>query len=78
MDKWIDYEELPLRNNSYQMESLWDEISNQSNKGPLVIIVYHRLPCQGELVGETLLELWEPSCSQALILMGDFNHPDIC
>ncbi|KAK4811192.1 hypothetical protein QYF61_019823 [Mycteria americana] len=37
------------------------------------------LPDQGEDVDEAfLLQLQEASCSQALILLGDFNHPDIC
>ena len=41
--------------------------------------VYYRLPNQGEPVDEAfLLQLQEASRSQALILLGDFNHPDIC
>ncbi|GAB0203009.1 hypothetical protein GRJ2_002766500 [Grus japonensis] len=41
--KWIDCEELSLKNSHKQVESLW-----------------------------------EASCSQALILLEDFNHPNIC
>jgi len=41
--------------------------------------VYYRLRNQGEEVNEAfLLQLQEASCSQALILLGSFNHPDIC
>lgn len=44
-----------------------------------MIGVYYRPPDQGEDVGEVfLLQLQETSCSQALILLGEFNHPDIC
>ncbi|KAK4807155.1 hypothetical protein QYF61_024275 [Mycteria americana] len=36
-------------------------------------------PDQGEPVDEAfLLQLWEASRSQALILLGDFNYPDTC
>ena len=41
--------------------------------------VYYRLPNQGEPIDEAfLLQLQEASHSQALVLLGDFNHPDIC
>ena len=44
-----------------------------------MIGVYYRLLDQGEPVHEAfLLQLQEVSCSQALILLGDFNHPNIC
>ena len=76
--EWIDCEELPLRNSHDQVESLWVRIRNGSNKGQLVIGVYYRPPDQGETVDEAfLLQMREASCSRALVLMGDFNHPDI-
>ena len=41
--------------------------------------VYYRLPDQEELIDEAFfLQLQEASRSQALVLLGDFNHPDIC
>ncbi|GAB0196022.1 hypothetical protein GRJ2_002067500 [Grus japonensis] len=44
-----------------------------------VVGVYYRPPDQGEEVDEEFfLQLQEASCSQALILIGDFNHLDIC
>ena len=77
--KWIDCEELCLRNSHDQVESLWVKIKDQSSKGHLVVGVCYRPPDQGEPVGEAfLLQLQEVLCSQALVLMGDFNHPDIC
>ena len=44
-----------------------------------MIGVYYRPPDQGETVDKAfLLQLWEVSCSQALVLVGDFNHLNIC
>ena len=41
--------------------------------------VYYRPPDQGEPIDETLLlQLQEALCSQALILLVDFSHPNIC
>lgn len=40
--------------------------------------VCYRPPDQGEPVDEALLQLQEVSCLRALVLMGDFNHPDTC
>ncbi|XP_068520926.1 uncharacterized protein [Anas acuta] len=77
--KWIDCEELPLRNSHEQVESLWVKIKHQTNKGHLVVGVCYRPPDQGEPFDEAfLLQLQEAPCSRALILMGDLNHPDVC
>ncbi|GAB0209348.1 hypothetical protein GRJ2_003400500 [Grus japonensis] len=77
--EWIDCTELYLKNSDEQVESLWVKIRGQDNKGNLMVGVYYRPSDQGEPVDEAfLLELWEASCSQTLILLGDFNHPDIC
>ncbi|GAB0179484.1 hypothetical protein GRJ2_000413700 [Grus japonensis] len=77
--KWIDYTELSLKNSDEQDESLWVKIRVQANKGNLVAGVYYRLPDQGEPVDEAfLLQLQETSHLQALILLRDSNHPDIC
>lgn len=44
-----------------------------------MVRVFYRPPDQEEPVDETFLsQLQEVSCSQALILMGDFKHLDIC
>ncbi|PKU39002.1 egf-like repeat and discoidin i-like domain-containing protein 3 [Limosa lapponica baueri] len=77
--KWIEREELSLSNSHEQAESPWVRIKDQGNKGNPVVGVYYRPPNQGEPIDEAfLLQLQEASCSQALILLGDFNHPDIC
>jgi len=41
--------------------------------------VYYRPPDQGELTDKAFfLQLQEALHSQSLILLGDFNHPNIC
>ena len=76
--KWIDCKELCLRNSHDQVESLWVKIRDRSSKGQLVVGVYSRPPDQGEPVDEVfLLQLPEASSLQALVLMGDFNHPEV-
>ena len=75
----IDCEELCLSNSHDQVESLWVKIRDQSSKGYLMVGVCYRPPGQGEPVDEAfLLQLQEVPLSQALVLMGDFNDPDIC
>ena len=77
--KGIDCEELCLRNSHNQVKSLWVKIEDRSSKGHLVVGVCYRPPDQGEPVDEAfLLQLQEVSCLRALVLIGDFNHPDIC
>jgi len=45
----------------------------------LVVSVYYGLPDQRESTDEAFfLQLQKASHSQALVLLGDFNHPDIC
>lgn len=46
-------------------------------KGQLVVRFCYRPPDQGQPVGNTLLQLQELSCSQALILVEDFDYSDI-
>lgn len=48
--KWIDCEELSLRNNHKQVESLWFKIRGQTNKGHLVVSVYYRPSGKGKPV----------------------------
>ncbi|XP_014813222.1 PREDICTED: uncharacterized protein LOC106897227 [Calidris pugnax] len=77
--KWLECEELLLKSSHDQVESLWVGIRDWDNKGSLVVGVYYRPPDQAEPVNDAfLLQLEEASRSQALILLGDFNHPDIC
>ena len=54
------------------------QTKERSSKGQLVVGVYNRPPDQGEPVDEAfLLQLPEASSLQALVLMGDFNHPEV-
>ncbi|PKU35646.1 egf-like repeat and discoidin i-like domain-containing protein 3 [Limosa lapponica baueri] len=77
--KWLECEELSLKNSHEQVESLWVRIRDRGNKGNLVVGVYYRPPDQGEPIDEAfLLQLQKASRSQSLVLLGDFSHPDIC
>ncbi|XP_065409830.1 uncharacterized protein LOC135972960 isoform X1 [Chrysemys picta bellii] len=60
-------------------DSLWIKLRSVSNKGDVVVGVCYRPPDQGDEVDEAFFwQLAEVTRSQALVLMGDFNHPDIC
>ena len=75
----IDCEELCLRNSHNQVKRLWVKIKDWSSKGHLVAGVCYRPNDQEEAVDAAfLLQLQEVSCLRALVLMGDFNHLDIC
>ena len=57
---------------------MWVRIKGQAQKGDIMVGVYYRPPDQEEEVDETFhRQLQAASQSQALVLMGDFNHPDI-
>ncbi len=53
--KWIDCEEIPLKNSQEQVESLWVKIRDGTNKGQLVIRIYYRQPDQGDPVDKVFL-----------------------
>jgi len=56
-----------------------DCVSAQANMGDTVAGVYYRPPDQEEEVDKAFnTQLKVASQSQALVLTGDFNHPDIC
>ncbi|CAM4580634.1 unnamed protein product [Caretta caretta] len=60
-------------------ESLWIKFRSVSNKGDVVVGVYYKPLDQGDEVDEAFFrQLAEVTRLQALVLMGDFNHPDIC
>jgi len=62
--KWIECEELCLKNSHKQVESLQVRIRDQGNKGNLVADAYYRPPDQGEPIDEAfLIQLQEASCS---------------
>ena len=70
--------ELGLGANEEQVESLWVGIKGQAHRGDITVGVYYRPPDQEEEVDEAFYrQLQAASQSQALALMGDFNHPDL-
>jgi len=71
--------ELHLGESEERAEKLWVRIKGQACMADIVVGVYYRSLDQENEVSETLykqLEVASQSC--ALVLMGDFNHPDIC
>lgn len=66
-----------MKNSNKQVKNLWVKFRGQANKRNFTVGIYYRSPDQGEPVDKELL-LQEASCSQALIKLRDFNHPDIC
>jgi len=70
--------ELGLGADEERTESLWVRIKGQAHKGDVKVGVYYRPPDQEEEVDEAFYrQLQAASQLQALVLMGDFNHPDI-
>ena len=60
------------------VESLWVRIKGQPHMGDVIVGVYYRPPDQEEEVDEAFYrQLQAASQSQAQVLMGDFNHPNI-
>ncbi|PKU30996.1 hypothetical protein llap_18699 [Limosa lapponica baueri] len=75
----LKYTEPSLGADKERVESLWVRIKGQANMRDTVVGVYYRPPDQDGEVDESLYrQLKVASQSQALVLMGDFNHPDIC
>lgn len=53
-------------------------IKGRANRGDILVGVYYRPPDQEKEVDEPFYrQLQVASRLQALVLMGDFNHPDI-
>jgi len=62
--------------NDDRVESLWASIKGWAN---IAVVVYYRPPDQKEEVDEVFYkQLDVVSQSPALVLMRDFNNPDIC
>jgi len=77
--KWIEWEELSLKNSQEQVESLWLRVRDRGNKGNLVVGVCYRPHGQGEPIDKAfLLQLQEALHSQVLVLLWDFNHFYVC
>ncbi|GAB0209274.1 mitochondrial enolase superfamily member 1 [Grus japonensis] len=72
MDLHLGMEEEPTK-------SLWVRIKGRAGTGDIIVGVCYRPPDQGDRADEALYrQIGAASRSQALVLMGDFNHPDIC
>jgi len=70
--------EFGLGANEERVERLWVRIKGQAHTGDITVGVYYRPPDQEEEIDEAFYkQLQAASQSQALVLMGDFNHPDI-
>ncbi|GAB0205316.1 mitochondrial enolase superfamily member 1 [Grus japonensis] len=60
-------------------ESLSVRIKGRAGAGDIIAGVCYRPPDQGDRADEALYrQIGAASRSHALVLMGDFNHPDIC
>ena len=61
-----------------RVEILWVRIKAKASKTDIIMGVCYRLPNQDEEVDKTLYkQLGEVSRSLPLVLVGDFNFPDI-
>lgn len=71
--------ELCLATDEEPAESLWVRTGELTNMVDIVVGVCYKPPNQEKEVEGTLFgQLQEASCSQTLVLMGDFNRPGIC
>ena len=61
-----------------RVESLWVRIKGKANKAAVVVGVYYQPPSQDDHTDESFCkESRDMSRSSALVLMGNFNFPDI-
>ncbi|GAB0199193.1 hypothetical protein GRJ2_002384700 [Grus japonensis] len=75
----LDCMELHLGMDEEPTETLWVRIKGRARAGDIIAGVCYRPPDQGDRADEALYrQIGAASRSQALVLMGDFNHPDIC
>ena len=73
------FEVTELMTGDNKVESLWVKIRGRADKADILVGICYRPPNQDEEIGEVFYEqLAEAVQSPALVLMGDFNFPDIC
>ncbi|GAB0175856.1 hypothetical protein GRJ2_000050800 [Grus japonensis] len=71
--------ELHLGKDEEPTESLWVRIKGSTGAVDIIVEVCYRPPDQGDRADEApYRQIGAASRSQALVFMGDFNHPDIC
>ena len=72
VELWLGMDEEPT-------ESLWVRIKGRAGTRDIIVEVCYRPADQEDREDEALYrQIGAASHSQALVLMGDFNHPDIC
>ena len=70
---------MEINDGNNRVETLWVRIKVKANKTDTVMGVCYRPPNQEEEMDKTLYrQLGEVSRSLPLVLVGDFNFPDIC
>ncbi|GAB0209132.1 hypothetical protein GRJ2_003378900 [Grus japonensis] len=70
---------LELNDGDERVECLWVRIRGKANKADIMVGICYRPPNQDEEADKIFYkQLGEVSQSLALVLMGDFNLPDIC
>ncbi|KAK4823577.1 LOW QUALITY PROTEIN: hypothetical protein QYF61_003581 [Mycteria americana] len=70
---------LELDDGDDRVECLWVRIRGKANKADIVVGICYRPPNQDEETDELFYkQLGEASRSLALVLVGDFNLPDVC
>jgi len=75
----LECTELHLGMDKEPIESLWVRITGRAATSDIVVGVCYRPPDQEDQVDEALYrQTGAASCSQALVFMGDFNHPTVC
>ncbi|PKU45732.1 mitochondrial fission process protein 1 [Limosa lapponica baueri] len=73
------FECLEVNNGNDSVECLWVRLKGKANKADIMVGVYYRSPNQDVEVDKTFFQqLEELSQSLTLVLVGDFNFPDIC
>ncbi|GAB0183727.1 hypothetical protein GRJ2_000838000 [Grus japonensis] len=78
-DDQLEYMELHLGMDEEPTESLWVRIKGSTGAGDIIAGVCYRPPDQGDRADEALYrQIGAASRSQALVLMGDSNHPNTC
>ena len=71
--------ELSLGKDEELTKSFWVRMKGRAGTGDIIVGVCYRPPDQEDQADEVpYRQIGAASCSQALVLMGDFNHPDIC
>ncbi|RMC21625.1 hypothetical protein DUI87_02492 [Hirundo rustica rustica] len=73
------FDAMGIEANDDEVECLWVRIKGKANKADILLRVFYHIPNQEEEVDNLFYkQLENVSGSSALVLVGDFNLPDIC